>query len=120
MIQYKFDALSQERSLSGVISAVNQLCVMLKERSSSGSLDKIGKMIGEEFGVDGMALLVRILPNVGELLLNEFRGSLGVVAVVEDDGGGDTMNARSVGFTLLRFLRLVSSREHPVMVSHCC
>ena len=115
VIQHKFDATvsQEERSLSGVISAVNQLCVMLKRRNAPPRLAKLAKKIRDEFGAD-VALLARILQNVS-VLSPEFISP--VAAAVEEEAGGDTMNARSVGFTLLRFLRLVSSPKHPIMVS---
>ena len=112
VIKHKFDDLSRERSLSGVISAVNQLCLMLKGRNTPPKVALLAKKLMDEFGAD-IALLARIVNNV-KVLSPEF-----VSPVAEKEGGGgDTMNARSVGFTLSRFMRVVSSPKHPVMVSH--
>jgi hypothetical protein len=33
VIKHKFDAMSQEKPLSGVISAFSQMCQMIKDRS---------------------------------------------------------------------------------------
>ena len=112
VIKHKFDALYQGRSLSGVISAVNQLCLMIQVRSTPQHLATLAEKVRDEFGTD-VAFLSRILQNIGAIS-PEFISPASAKDVV-----GDKMNARSVGFTLLRFLRLVSSRVHPIMVSNC-
>ena len=105
VIRHKFDAMSQEKPLSGVISAFNQICQMIKDREKP----VIAKRLRDEFGVD-FSLLMRLLPNVSVL----FPGFISPAVDVE---AGDTMNTRSVCFTLLRFVRVVSSPRHPIMVS---
>ena len=109
VIKHKFDAISQERPLSGVISAFNQICQMIKDRHTPRRLSEIAKKLRDEFGVD-FGLLVRLLPSVS-VLLPDFVGP----GLVEQDG--DTMNVRSVCYSLLRFVRVVSSPVHPIMVS---
>jgi hypothetical protein len=109
VIKHKFDAISQERPLSGVISALNQTCQMIKDRHSPRRLFEISKKLRDEFGVD-FGLLVRLLPSVSVLFPDFVRPGL-----VEQDG--DTMNVRSVCYSLLRFVRVVSSPVHPIMVS---
>ncbi|KAK1733892.1 putative AAA ATPase [Skeletonema marinoi] len=109
VIKHKFDSLSQERSLSGVISAVNQLCLVLKDRNTPPKIALLANKLRDEFGAD-IGLLARIVKNV-KVLSPEFVSP----AAAEEAGGGDKMNARSVGFTLSRFMRLVSSPKHPVM-----
>lgn len=104
--KHKFDVMSQEEPLSGVISAFNQICQMIQGRARP----VIAKRLCDEFGSD-FGLLVRLLPSVGVLFPNIVIPSM---QVVED---AVTMNARSVSFTLLRFVRVVSSPSHPVMVS---
>eukprot|EP00984_Skeletonema_dohrnii_P028480 scaffold18486_cov59-Skeletonema_dohrnii-CCMP3373.AAC.1 len=110
VIKHKFDSLSQERSLSGVISAVNQLCLMLKDRNTPPKIALLANKLRDEFGAD-VGLLARIVKNV-KVLSPEFVSP----AAAEEAGGRDTMNARSVGFTLSRFMRLISSPKHPVML----
>ncbi len=108
-IKHKFDAMSQKKPLWGVISAFNQICQMIKDRLTPRGLAVIAKQLRGEFGAD-FSLLMRLLPNVS-LLSHEF-----VIPATEEEAI-DTMNARSVCFTLLRFVRVVSSPRHPVMVS---
>ncbi len=114
-IKHKFDDLSQERSLSGVIAALDQLCLMLKDRNTPPEIALLAKKLNDEFGAD-IALLARIVNNV-MVLSPEFVSPARVEAEA-GAGGGDTMNVCSVGFILSRFMRLVSSPKHPVMVSH--
>ncbi len=114
VIKHKFDDLSQERSLAGVISALDQLCLMLKGRNTPPQIAVLAKKLRDEFGAD-IALLARIVKNV-KVLSPDFVGP-----TTEEEagaGGGDAMDVRSVGFTLSRFMKLVSSPKHPVMVSH--
>jgi predicted ATPase len=114
VIKHKFDAISQDRPLSGVISAVNRLCLMIKAGLTSRGLAALSKKLKDDFGAD-IGLLARMLPNVC-VLSPEFSS---LASKVEDDGNtSDKMNARSVSFTLLRFMRLISSPKRPVMVSY--
>eukprot|EP00984_Skeletonema_dohrnii_P000513 scaffold169_cov122-Skeletonema_dohrnii-CCMP3373.AAC.1 len=103
-IKHKFDAMSQEEPLSGVISAFNQICLIIRGRARP----VIAKKLRDEFG-DDFGLLIRLLPSV-IVLFPELVGP----AIHEEDAV--TMNARSVSFTLLRFVRVVSSPRHPVML----
>ncbi len=108
--KHKFDAMSQEMPLKGVISAFNQVCQMIKGRARP----VIAKKLSDEFGSD-FGLLVRLLPSVSVL----FPSAVSQSIQVGDDAVtmNATMNARSVSFTLLRFVRVVSSPRHPVVVS---
>ena len=116
VIKHKFDALSQERSLSGVISAVNQLCALIKSNRTPTQLAALAEKIKDEFGAD-LVFLSRILQSISELSIDFVCPNNNV----EDDHiQEDKMNARSVGHTLLRLLRLVSTRSHPIMVRSCC
>eukprot|EP00577_Skeletonema_sp_RCC1716_P013094 CAMPEP_0113417664 /NCGR_PEP_ID=MMETSP0013_2-20120614/25773_1 /TAXON_ID=2843 ORGANISM="Skeletonema costatum, Strain 1716" /NCGR_SAMPLE_ID=MMETSP0013_2 /ASSEMBLY_ACC=CAM_ASM_000158 /LENGTH=416 /DNA_ID=CAMNT_0000304807 /DNA_START=1 /DNA_END=1248 /DNA_ORIENTATION=+ /assembly_acc=CAM_ASM_000158 len=103
-IKHKFDAMSKEQPLSGVISAFNQVCLMIKGRDRPA----IAKKLREVFGVD-LSLLLRLLPNVSVLLPE-------LVSPATNVEVGEAMNARSVCFLLLRFVRVVSSPRHPVML----
>jgi hypothetical protein len=120
VIKHKFDPMSREKPLSGVISAFNQICQMIKDRRTRQSLDKIGKKLRDEFGVD-FSLLMRLLPNVSVLCF-EFVSP--TVQEIQGDNSqpihereSNTLNVRSVCYTLLRFMRVVSSPHHPIMVS---
>lgn len=112
VIKHKFDAIS-DRPLSGIISAVAQLCEMIKSTHSPARLVKLVQRLRDEFGTD-IGLLARMLPNIS-LLSSEF---INTQDMMEMEQGDDMMNTQSVCFTLLRFVRLISSPQHPVMVRH--
>jgi hypothetical protein len=101
--------MSQKKPFWGVIAAFNQICQIIKDGSTHQGLAVIAKQLLGEFGAD-FSLLMRLLPNVS-LLSHEFASPAIEVEAVE------AMNAHSVCFTLLRFVRVVSSPRHPVMVS---
>ena len=114
VIKHKFDAISQDRPISGVISAVDQLCVMILARHTPHRLAGLVQKIKDEFGAD-VGLLARMLPSISVLSPDFVPGFTRQIA---DAQSADTMNARSVCFTLLRFVRIVSNPSHPIMVSH--
>lgn len=111
VIKYKFDDISQMKPLTGVISALNQLCQMIKDRSSAAGLANIAKQLRVDFGVD-INLLIRLLPSV-RILSHDFFSP----PSSPNSNEGEQMDTQSVGYTLIRFLRVVSSPRHPVMVS---
>ncbi len=114
VIKYKFDDINQMKPLTGVISALNQLCQIIKDRSSAAGLAKIAKQLREDFGVD-INLLIRLLPSVSILSHDFFSPPTSPGSPT--DNAGEQMDTQSVGYTLIRFLRVVSSPRHPVMVS---
>ena len=76
-----------------------------------------------EFGVD-IARVERLLPNIGLLCpgfaIPEAQRRGDDSLPMNQGQTSDTMNARSVCYTLLRFVRVVSSPLHPIMVSSGC
>ena len=115
VIKHKFDPISQDTPLLGVISALNQLCSMIKKRLSIQRLTALSEKLKDDFG-DDIGLLARMLPNI--CLLSPECSRLSVGVDDENTSTSDKMNPRSVSFTLLRFVRLVSSPKHPIMVSN--
>jgi hypothetical protein len=118
VIKHKFDANSKDGPLSGVILAFNQICQQMKKMHSPRRLNEIATKLEGEFGVD-FGLLVKILPNVC-VLSPEFAsfaaaGEKGMNASLSIQA---TINIRSVSFTLLRFVRAVSSPRHPITVGY--
>ena len=112
VIKHKFDDKSQMSPLQGVISAFNHLCQRIRDRSTTQGLAAITKQLREAFGVD-FNLLLRLLPNARIL------SPLGLPASpVNFADESENMNTQSICFTLIRFLRVVSSPRRPVMVSN--
>ena len=106
VLTHKYDELSKERPLFGVVSALNQLCLKIKERNTPEGLLSITNKLKDMFG-DDCWLLASLLPNVS-VLSSEF--------TVKGRHASEAMNLRSVCYTLLRFVRVVSSPVHPIMV----
>ena len=107
VITHKFDEMSKEQSLTDLISLFNDLCSLIHQKSSCQSLLLTVNALIEEFGTD-LSVLAYLLPNVKALapqLQNE-----------EQEESMDQMNLQSVCFILQRFLRVVSSKNHPVML----
>jgi hypothetical protein len=107
VLMHKFDEISKERPLFGVISALNQLCLMVKRRNTPEDVLTVANKLKNVFG-DDCWLLASVLPNVS-VFASDFS--------VGGKHTSETMNLRSVCYTLLRFVRVISSPAHPIMVS---
>ena len=107
VLMHKYDDISKDIPLFGVVSALNQLCLMVKRRNTPSGLDAIANKLKDMFG-DDCWLLASVLPNVS-VFSSDFS--------VEGKHTSETMNLRSVCYTLLRFVRVISSPAHPIMVS---
>lgn len=107
VLMHKFDEISKERPLFGVVSALNQLCLMVKRRNTPEDVLTVVNKLKDVFG-DDCWLLASVLPNVS-VLSSDFS--------VKGKHASETMNLRSVYYTLLRFVRVISSPTHPIMVS---
>ena len=107
VLTHKFDRLLQERSLLGVVVLFNDLCLLIKEKSSQRDLSVLVDDLVTGFGSD-WSTLARLLPNINVLVPH--------LEQLADDGEevGSQMNFQSICFTLQRFVRVVSSTNHPV------
>ena len=112
VITHKFDNISQMNPLQGVVSAFNGLCQRIQRRSTAQGLAMIARQLREDFGID-FNLLLRLLPNVR--MLSPVGSPASPVDFADEN---EKMNIQSVCFTLVRFLRVVSSPRRPVMVSN--
>ena len=113
VLTHKFDEMPKERCLLEVISVFNNLCVLIRNKSSTQSLIVTSNKIVDEFGAD-FSVLAHLLPNVISLVPplkhpTSINGD-------EAKGSNDQMNLQSVCFLLQRFMRVVSSKEHPIML----
>mmetsp|Transcript_19299 Transcript_19299/g.46304 ORF Transcript_19299/g.46304 Transcript_19299/m.46304 type:complete len:1293 (+) Transcript_19299:334-4212(+) len=108
VITYKFDQISKKGPLFGVISAFNDLCPLIRERSSKPDLQVLVKNLLDVFGAN-LSVLARLVPNI-ETLSPQLK-----LAALEKESGSQ-LNMRSICFTLQRFMRVVSSKSHPVLL----
>ena len=107
VIKLKFDQV-KGRPLLELISAFNELCSLIRKKKSPQELQIIVDQLTESVGSD-LSMLGRLLPNVYSLLP---RGQL----KQSREQGGNRMNFQSVCFILRQFMRVVSSKSHPVML----
>lgn len=108
VLTHKFDPISKGRSLLELISAFDNLCLLVQRENSPQELEVIVSRLTESFGSD-LSLLGRLLPNVYSLLphLEQFK---------QVRRGDNQMNFQSVCFILRQFMKIVSSKSHPVML----
>ena len=109
VLTHKFDQISKGRPLLELISAFNRLCSSIRTKNSPQELQVIVNRLTASFGAD-LSMLGRLLPNVYSLL-----PQLGQYKQVQERGGNQ-MNFQSVCFILRQFMKIVSSKSHPVML----
>ncbi|KAL3816018.1 LOW QUALITY PROTEIN: hypothetical protein ACHAXA_010789 [Cyclostephanos tholiformis] len=108
VLMHKFDQISKDRPMLDLLVLFNDLCLMISERYSHAELAVIVNDLEEVFGSD-LSVLARMLPDIRALIprLEQYGDKN------ENEGGG---NLRSICFTLQRFIRVVSSEKHPVVL----
>ena len=110
VLEQKVDQMSKERPLLDVISAFNELCLLIKDKSSAPEINEISSNLMHEFESD-VAVLVRLLPNIDAI----FPGAGG--SPRHHQGSSSLMlNLQNVCTVLQRFMKIVSSKLHPVML----
>ncbi|KAL3806506.1 hypothetical protein ACHAXA_006682 [Cyclostephanos tholiformis] len=109
VLTHKFDQMSQEKSMLDVIAIFNNLCLLIKEKSPQLDLLVLVSDLFQVFGSD-WSTLARLLPNI-KVIVPHLERSADDIEVIDNQ-----MNVRSICFTLQRFLRVVSSATHPVML----
>jgi hypothetical protein len=108
VLTHKFDQMSKHRSMLDILAVFNDLCLLIRDKYSQQELAVIVEDLVEVFGSD-LSDLARLLPNIRALShqLKQFRDKR------ESD---HQSNLRSICFTLQRFMRIVSSETHPVVL----
>ena len=108
VLTHKFDELSQEKTMLEVVAMFNDLCLLMRNKNSQQDLLAIVNDLVHVFGSD-LSVLVRLLPNIKALApqLN-----------LSDDEkeSHNQMSIPSICFTLQRFIGVVSSATHPVVL----
>ena len=114
VVTHKFNQGSRWHTLLEVTAVFNDLCLLIRDRSSPQLLRKIVNCIMEVFGTD-LSVLRLLLPNVEALALGEL-DARGLDRHGKKKEREEQIDLRSVQFTLQRFLQAVSSPEHPVVL----
>ncbi|KAL3804864.1 hypothetical protein HJC23_006636 [Cyclotella cryptica] len=109
LVVQKFDETSTQSPISAILSALNELCGLIIEKHSQDELRELYKVIE---GGANLTLLSRVLPNI-----NRMNSSDGVVPLdsfnhVVSSG----LNFHMLVFAIMRLMRFISSRSHPVMI----
>ena len=107
VISHTFDQMSKDRPLLAIVAAFNQLCLVIQEKNHRQA-QGIGKIIMQAFGSD-ISVLARLLPNI-YVMCPEMKPP------THEEGRNDQVTLRSMCFTIQRFLRVVSSKAHPVVL----
>jgi predicted ATPase len=108
VLMHKFDQMSKDRPMLDILALFNDLCVLIEERYSQLELAVMVKDLVDVFGSD-LSVLAHLLPNIRVLFPQlEQSGDK-----KESESG---CNVRSVCFTLQRFIRVVSSERHPIVL----
>mmetsp|Transcript_14825 Transcript_14825/g.35681 ORF Transcript_14825/g.35681 Transcript_14825/m.35681 type:complete len:1443 (+) Transcript_14825:88-4416(+) len=107
VIDQKCDQMQQERPLSVIISALNKLPLLILQTNTPQEVELIVEKFTAVFG-HNISTLARVLPNITLLIpqLNEGRAHY----------SENELNFHNLHFLLLLFMRVVSSKERPVML----
>jgi len=109
VLTQKVDQMSKERPLIDVLSAFDNLCLLIRDRNSPRELQKVTKKIMHDFESD-FTVLARLLPNISALFPQHD------MKKTKDTSIERVMNLQNVCHTLQRFMRIVSSSQTPVML----
>eukprot|EP00970_Alexandrium_tamarense_P019425 scaffold14018_cov200-Alexandrium_tamarense.AAC.1 len=110
VVTKKFDEIASESPLSAVISVFNELCVVVKQRSSWNELVGINQRLINEFGANFLTL-AHILPNVQDLLLPGC-----ILSDIGNQPVKNEVNFSNLCFIIQHFMRVVSSPSRPVVL----
>jgi hypothetical protein len=110
LVTRKF-AQTSNNQLSVVLAAFDDLCVLLAERSNSGTLQRIWQLLMNEFGTN-INFLVRLLPNVLRLAPPHSEGLMNNSGIVNEC----EVNFFSLCNSIQRFMRVVSTSSYPVFL----
>jgi len=110
VLTQKVDQMSRERQLWGILSAFNDLCVIIKENRNESELLSIATELKDKFE-DDFAVLARLLPNITHLCPQRGKSLRSEVETEQTLAG-----LQNISFTIQRFIRIVSSTSNPVVL----
>jgi hypothetical protein len=110
VLKHKFDQMSKERSMLNIVALFNDLCLLIREKNNMPDLVALVDDLIGYFG-PGLSSLARLLPNIKALAPN----LISDCEIYENDASGQ-MKTRGILLTLQRFVSVVSSAAHPVVL----
>lgn len=109
VISQKYDPMqSQERPLSVVISALNQLPLLMLKKLLPEEIEAMTNEFLDVFG-PYISMLVQVIPNIAILLPQ-------LAERLTDSHADNQLNFYNLHFILLLFMRVTSSRDRPVLL----
>ncbi|KAL7464820.1 hypothetical protein ACHAXS_005146 [Conticribra weissflogii] len=111
VVSTKFDDISRESPLTVVLSAFDELSLLLVERMSDAELHLVRNELVRVFGIN-LPKLARILPNV-KCMFEGLAASFYLDHRHVDDGD---LNFKGICFAIQCFMRIVSSKSRPVVI----
>ncbi|KAL7482010.1 hypothetical protein ACHAW6_007699 [Cyclotella cf. meneghiniana] len=101
----KFDEMQSSSPLAVVLSAVNDLCISIAQKSSQASRMKMYEKLSHV-----IPFLTRVLPNVVDLLPSH------VTLPFSSSQAVTEMNFNSICFTIQQLMRVISSPSRPILL----
>ncbi|KAL7465012.1 hypothetical protein ACHAXS_006522 [Conticribra weissflogii] len=111
IVSRKFDEVSTISPLSVVISALDELCVLVRERNSKEELSAIQEKLVRDFGTN-LPKLFHALPNFREL----FTAEAASCHLKQQQHISNGLNFEGLCFAMQCFMRVISSESRPVMI----
>ena len=110
VLTHKFDQMSRDKSILDVVAMFNDLCLLIKKKTPQRDLLILVDDLVQVFGLDWLPF-ARLLPNIKTIATHLERSA-------DDDGEelNNQLNVRRICFMLQRFIRVVSSAAHPVVL----
>lgn len=110
VVTQKFDEISKQSPLSLVVSTFNDLCAVVKERSTEEDLFAIEAELVRVFG-NNLSMLARILPNIIELIQPQT-----VTSCISSEVDIFDINFNGLCFIVQNVMRVLSKKSRPVML----
>jgi len=108
VITHKFDQMSKQRPVLEVVSMFNDLCLLIKEKRTPQYLLAIYEELIEVFDTD-FSILARLLPNIDAVSPQPNN-------TIHKIDSENEIDLQIIYSTLRRFMGVVSSKSHPVMI----
>ena len=122
ILTQKVDQMSgRDRPLLDVLSAFDDLCVLIRNETAPSALARLSNRLVREFEND-LGVLARLVPNVRVLAPRTMGGGGGGGGAYNDGtmvppvSTQQPLASHNVQYMLRRFIRIVSSRANPVVI----
>ena len=108
VLKHKFSQMSKENQLLEVLALLDSLCLLICEKRTQREVESLSVKLTELFGSE-IKFLAQLLPNLGKLAPQ-------IETITKREVDNQTSNLHSTCFLLRRFMAVVSSSLHPVVL----